>query len=476
MRHASIKPDILTTAFPPPKTAAEVNEQRAHVGHMPSIAKRRVVAAARDGDTEAEVDEFGDADINDLDLASVDNGGFANIEDFDQVIPPASRGKGKAKQQKPDEIATAPTEDWQPRQLDNGKWACNHQCKDKTACKHLCCREGLDKQPKPPKFKERAKQTEPATDPKQMKMTMSVRKESGPAASVRSAKTRPNESTGNKGAEGKEISNLNRLHASVSSQTRSVPLLGNTGPSCASNKSLRQPGQSRLSFAQAARKAEQGGGWSDYGETDELLDPDDLFDNVATGVMSVPGPPMGAQLDDSDDEMLDAGSAELSDGCVDIQPTSAAMRAGEDETPRGYAEDMTDEFDFDDMADAQLGPAREAAAVRTPFMEDSSNSAAAADPMLRPDQKRMPSQEEVEFTVKRPKVLSGNAGPRLGLKDMANNDITLTSSEYDAMNTTIPGPLGAPPLETKASSPDSLGKWFEEHFGTEDFNYVGPCQ
>ncbi|KAF9885198.1 Sec63 [Aspergillus nanangensis] len=32
--------------------------------------------------------------------------------------------------------------------LENGKWACNHKCKDKTTCKHLCCREGLDKPPR----------------------------------------------------------------------------------------------------------------------------------------------------------------------------------------------------------------------------------------------------------------------------------------------------------------------------------------
>lgn len=42
-------------------------------------------------------------------------------------------------------------EEWQPKKLPNGKWACNHKCKDKTSCKHLCCREGADKPPKPPK-------------------------------------------------------------------------------------------------------------------------------------------------------------------------------------------------------------------------------------------------------------------------------------------------------------------------------------
>ncbi|PLN84710.1 P-loop containing nucleoside triphosphate hydrolase protein [Aspergillus taichungensis] len=35
-----------------------------------------------------------------------------------------------------------------PTRLENGRWACNHRCKDKTTCKHFCCRDGLDKPPK----------------------------------------------------------------------------------------------------------------------------------------------------------------------------------------------------------------------------------------------------------------------------------------------------------------------------------------
>ncbi|KAJ0425170.1 Sec63 Brl domain-containing protein [Aspergillus carlsbadensis] len=40
-----------------------------------------------------------------------------------------------------------------PQRLKNGRWACNHKCKDKSACKHLCCREGLDNPPKAGKKK-----------------------------------------------------------------------------------------------------------------------------------------------------------------------------------------------------------------------------------------------------------------------------------------------------------------------------------
>ncbi|PKX95012.1 putative DEAD/DEAH box DNA helicase (Mer3) [Aspergillus novofumigatus IBT 16806] len=33
----------------------------------------------------------------------------------------------------------------EPSRLVNGRYACNHRCRDKTTCKHLCCREGLEK-------------------------------------------------------------------------------------------------------------------------------------------------------------------------------------------------------------------------------------------------------------------------------------------------------------------------------------------
>ncbi|CAE6364448.1 unnamed protein product [Rhizoctonia solani] len=36
--------------------------------------------------------------------------------------------------------------------LPNGNYACHHKCKDKTSCRHICCREGLVKPPSSPKY------------------------------------------------------------------------------------------------------------------------------------------------------------------------------------------------------------------------------------------------------------------------------------------------------------------------------------
>ncbi|KAF3916839.1 hypothetical protein ABW20_dc0109455 [Dactylellina cionopaga] len=40
-------------------------------------------------------------------------------------------------------------ENSEPKQRPDGKWDCNHRCADKSSCRHLCCREGLDHKPKP---------------------------------------------------------------------------------------------------------------------------------------------------------------------------------------------------------------------------------------------------------------------------------------------------------------------------------------
>ncbi|KAJ7578472.1 Sec63 Brl domain-containing protein [Mycena floridula] len=46
------------------------------------------------------------------------------------------------------ETKRASEESQAPRKLSNGKYECNHNCKDKQKCRHLCCRDGL---PDPPK-------------------------------------------------------------------------------------------------------------------------------------------------------------------------------------------------------------------------------------------------------------------------------------------------------------------------------------
>ncbi|OKP11203.1 ATP-dependent DNA helicase MER3 [Penicillium subrubescens] len=64
----------------------------------------------------------------------------------------------------------------EPIRLPNGNWACSHKCKDKTSCKHLCCREGLEKPPKPRKPRKRAISNHKAGNLNQLKISASIKK------------------------------------------------------------------------------------------------------------------------------------------------------------------------------------------------------------------------------------------------------------------------------------------------------------
>lgn len=86
---------------------------------------------------------------------------FNDIDDFASESRPTKKSLGLKQDACTEQNA------WAPEKLDNGKWACNHKCKDKTtyvllmrdhnrpdpmhSCKHLCCRVGVDKAPKAPK-------------------------------------------------------------------------------------------------------------------------------------------------------------------------------------------------------------------------------------------------------------------------------------------------------------------------------------
>jgi len=146
IRHAELKPDLPAHLFPPlqPERRGPVNTQR-NSGHNEG--------AQRDGGPSTspvtlENDEFGECEIEDQDMVDV----VAGV-DFRHVDNIATGSLGRKSRSNPQEqkVANAEGNVWNPERLDNGKWACNHKCKDKTTCKHMCCREGVDKAPKAPK-------------------------------------------------------------------------------------------------------------------------------------------------------------------------------------------------------------------------------------------------------------------------------------------------------------------------------------
>ncbi|KAL5113379.1 ATP-dependent DNA helicase MER3 [Pleosporales sp. CAS-2024a] len=153
LRGATIKPQLAASMFQAMKLPAPLD-----VPQRSNTSKRRaepVKSARIQSDTS---DEFGDDDIDDealvqatcsdLDFEDIDN--FAEPTDAitkRNITKNKAHGKTQSKMQA-DMIKADDERD--AVQLSNGKWACKHSCKDKNACKHLCCKEGMDKPPKKP--------------------------------------------------------------------------------------------------------------------------------------------------------------------------------------------------------------------------------------------------------------------------------------------------------------------------------------
>lgn len=114
-------------------------------------------------------DDFGDADIDDDTLVQAVRGDldFEHIDNFaspTDVMTRNNTARNKLEKEKGQGklLRTSAEEDdgLAPIQLPNGRWVCSHKCKDKEACKHYCCKHGMDKPPKKAAPKRAADQNE----------------------------------------------------------------------------------------------------------------------------------------------------------------------------------------------------------------------------------------------------------------------------------------------------------------------------
>ncbi|KAL1964042.1 hypothetical protein VTN77DRAFT_7588 [Rasamsonia byssochlamydoides] len=150
VQYAELRPRIPESYFPKslPENVGKSTEKPA----MNTSRRRSNDTAKATGRSKKEDEIFDDEDVPDEDL-------IAAAESVDWLVideeTPCARQDKSSKQRKlgentflKREKAESADDYEQPVLLSNGKWACNHKCKDKTACKHFCCREGLDKPPK----------------------------------------------------------------------------------------------------------------------------------------------------------------------------------------------------------------------------------------------------------------------------------------------------------------------------------------
>lgn len=132
-----------------------------------NISKRRMESAVQQSQPSrsSNNDEFGDGGIDDSDLEEACNTDeFVDIDKLSvtdsmnstigsrhSLKPTMKNTTGTGRTEQVVDGRTEARGNSAPKKLDNGKWACNHKCKNKQQCKHICCKEGLDKAPKPAK-------------------------------------------------------------------------------------------------------------------------------------------------------------------------------------------------------------------------------------------------------------------------------------------------------------------------------------
>ena len=439
LRHANLTPNVAPGMFTTMKAPENAPTGRPIPENESNCSKRRASANPAYASPGGKADEFEDDDLDDADFVMAE-AGFRDIDEFEHNSKaPAHR---EPKRRKTDTIEHS-KETWQPQQLANGKWACNHPCKDKSQCKHLCCREGLDKRPKPPKSKEDHKASEADADTKQPRLNLPVSKKT-PANPAKQAPAPLSRKTD----KSKEASSLNRLHGRIQPATAAIalPRLGRAKPSVngtvpRSNSSTH----SRLSFIQAAKDVENEDG-SDYGtvpfESDDLPEIERL-------VRSRPDP-HADHAEVFDDEMLD--TTETEQGVASRLPD---FHADQNDTgdvdlslftdPRSDLDDTLvrfhDPLDCFDETGANGGMPTESPEMTTANDARSIFVEGSPDPVLQ--DYTMPTEQHGEVEAVLDHITDGN----LVVQDAA---------------------LKVPPR-----SPDAGEKFFAEFFGTELFNYIG---
>ncbi|KAI4104557.1 MAG: hypothetical protein LQ339_003860 [Xanthoria mediterranea] len=151
LRYAELRPGLPASAFPslPSKTDEGQNgnklERRGFDDTSRGSKKKSVI--------ESPATVQGDEELYDMDVADADivEAGESVHGDSCGQNDKSKIARSEIRNNQPHDQVDTDVGEWVPTRLNNGKWACNHKCKDKKGCKHLCCHEGVDKPPKAPK-------------------------------------------------------------------------------------------------------------------------------------------------------------------------------------------------------------------------------------------------------------------------------------------------------------------------------------
>lgn len=449
MRHAILKPEIPADAFPPTKMAGKSNKQQI-LSRAPDPSMKRTTHSRG---AEA-FDEFGDAGLDDTDLALAEDGAFADIDAFNESPRQSPEPKAKKRKVSTETTIEAPAH----RQLANGKWACNHLCKDKTACKHSCCRGGLDKRPKPkPAKKEKSVTTD--SEPRQTQLNLAPLKKKVAHLLTISSSPRKHQ------LKSLEVLNRDRLHDRVEGSIDTGPILGGK-----TNKYHGRSKQPNLSFLSRL----EGSDISDHGPAtwalNDLPDADALINTRPKHRTTSSEENMTSRQEiDEDFNMLSSHG-----GSWPSEPMHESTAHGH--TGRGHSDRslFTDLYNSDQQDRWQLESTNSSADVLGTYsLRDTIASRSNDEPIVTHEQ-RHDTSTPLFVSSECIKSASVRFGESIAVPSGANDlydhqKYVPVAQDGSVLASPIPDDLGEP----LSNGSDSLQEWFKCEFGTEYFNYIG---
>ena len=309
MKYATLKPELSPDAYAHLKRIEDQGTNRRSDDRTTTTSLSLNKIAQRSETQHNELDDFDDVEIDDADLAIAEAEGFVDLEKF------CESGDEKATRtvNKLSESANTRKQAKQPapQQLENGKWACNHPCKNKTACKHPCCKKGLEKMPKARKVKD-FKKNEGTLDPKQTQLDISVAKISERSKPTKtSSRETPYFRRVNSSKEGRD---LNQSNGHVNPAFSNGASFGNIQILQRAVSDPRKTDLPGSTFVEAARKAEDDS--TSAGDSQDVITrTNDLNDDFRStnGSRLAPLSPSedSVGIDALDEEMLDIPSVAI---------------------------------------------------------------------------------------------------------------------------------------------------------------------
>jgi hypothetical protein len=147
-----LKPDVPVSAFQFIKdTTVDSGRDKSAAGSASVVKNNSIEPQSTD------VDAWDYGGLNDDDFFSAEpkDDDYVDVDALEQPTV----GQSKAGQSRSKVRIANTVEVPDEQRLENGNFACHHRCKDKNACKHQCCKQGLEKKPRAKKPKD----SEPST-------------------------------------------------------------------------------------------------------------------------------------------------------------------------------------------------------------------------------------------------------------------------------------------------------------------------